>query len=157
MGIFSILLRETRIAAAYGWPATLSDDDGLTRLLALNCARAAAGQSGLAAGRCADAPWPDPARRSINRRTPRATSTGSSRRAVSRNPSEARASIWVAKSSAADECGSQAIPYPCLAMVCMIPQHKGWRRKRPFGARPRVPQQAGRASEGTEWRTAGGN
>jgi hypothetical protein len=30
------------VAAAYGWPANLSDDDVLTQLLALNCKRAAA-------------------------------------------------------------------------------------------------------------------
>ena len=33
------------LAAAYGWPATISDDDVLMRLLTLNRERAAAGQA----------------------------------------------------------------------------------------------------------------
>ena len=41
------------VAAAYGWPATISDDDVLMRLLALNHERAPAGQAAVPS--CVDA------------------------------------------------------------------------------------------------------
>jgi hypothetical protein len=46
------------LAAAYGWPATISDDDVLMRLLALNRERAAAGQASVPEQPCVDGPDP---------------------------------------------------------------------------------------------------
>jgi hypothetical protein len=40
---------EKGVADAYGWPADISEEDALARLLDLNLARAAAGKPGMAA------------------------------------------------------------------------------------------------------------
>ena len=48
------------VAAAYGWPATISDDDILMRLLTLNRERAAAGKAAVPEQRRAPTPLPMP-------------------------------------------------------------------------------------------------
>ncbi|MFG1183253.1 class I SAM-dependent DNA methyltransferase [Xanthobacter aminoxidans] len=58
------------VAAAYGWPADISDEDALSRLLELNLARAAADESGLAARSTKRSSKPDGERRQTHMKLP---------------------------------------------------------------------------------------
>ncbi|WP_203196183.1 class I SAM-dependent DNA methyltransferase [Xanthobacter dioxanivorans] len=58
------------VAAAYGWPADISDEDALARLLELNLARAAADEAGPSARTTKRPPKPDGERRQTHMKLP---------------------------------------------------------------------------------------
>ncbi|QRG10170.1 class I SAM-dependent DNA methyltransferase (plasmid) [Xanthobacter dioxanivorans] len=61
---------DAAVAEAYGWPADISDEDALARLLELNLARAAADESGLSARLTKGPPKPDGERRQTHMKLP---------------------------------------------------------------------------------------